>query len=351
MKKLILYYEFLDNLKKIYKESGVEIFYPYGKEDFHLSKLTQDENLKVSLSDIRTIEPIKSLFFLPQEEILTTKDATYRIIVGVKQCDLKALSVLDRIYINEYEDILYSKYRKKTLIISSDCPYPKPSCFCSLIGGKPYVSGEEQISDINISFIDDNNLILETFSTKGEEFLRKYFDEYDTPSKNDELKRDSIREISVKKIYEFNKEYFKEDSGGKYYKTLKNTYELDEVWKKESEKCVQCGGCNFICPSCYCFLIREASENYQRQYRDKVWDVCHFTGYARVAGGANPRKYKFQRFRNRYQCKFVYRYENFGFYACTGCGRCIDVCPAKIDIRKVIRSLILAKGEQVLVQN
>jgi heterodisulfide reductase subunit C len=138
-------------------------------------------------------------------------------------------------------------------------------------------------------------------------------------------------------VKENNKDYFIDIE--EYYKVVKEGYDLDEIWKKESEKCVQCGGCNFICPSCYCFLIRENSKSSEEQFRDKVWDVCHFTGYARVAGGGNARKYKFQRFRNRYQCKFVYRRENFGIYACTGCGRCIDVCPGKIDIRKVVKNL------------
>ncbi|MCS7228264.1 MAG: 4Fe-4S dicluster domain-containing protein, partial [Endomicrobia bacterium] len=243
---------------------------------------------------------------------------------------------------------LYKNYRESTFIISSDCLYPQENCFCCLIGGKPYVEQKDNISDVNISFIDDNNLIIESFTSLGEKFLEENFSEYDIPSKTDELKRDSNRTVSIRKILQYNADFLKEDKQ-KYYKTLKYTYELEEIWKKEAEKCVQCGGCNFICPSCYCFLIREASKSYKEQFRDKVWDVCHFTGYARVAGGANPRKYKYQRFRNRYQCKFVYRYENFGFYACTGCGRCVDVCPARIDIRKVVRSLVVAKGEQVLV--
>ncbi len=350
MKKVINDSDFKNELKRICREKGIQLYVPISKMgNFYISNCS-DDNLDFTLSSIRTVEPVKSLFFLVNDEILPNdKEISYRVIVGVKQCDLKAISVLDTMYINEYEDTLYSRYRKNTLIISSDCPYPQQTCFCTIVGGKPYVDHSNKISDINISFIDDNNLILESFSTKGNDFLREYFDNYESPTKNDELKRDSVRNIAEKKVYNFNAEYLNDDNKAKYYKTLKSTYEIEEVWKKESEKCVQCGGCNFVCPSCYCFLIREASESYQKQYRDKVWDVCHFTGYSRVAGGANPRKYKFQRFRNRYQCKFVYRYENFGYYACTGCGRCIDVCPAKIDIRKVIRNLLLAKGEQVLV--
>ncbi|MBU2567948.1 MAG: 4Fe-4S dicluster domain-containing protein, partial [Elusimicrobia bacterium] len=70
-----------------------------------------------------------------------------------------------------------------------------------------------------------------------------------------------------------------------------------------------------------------------------TWDACHYTSYGRMAGGSNPRHKLFERFRNRYQCKFNFRRENFGVYACTGCGRCFEVCPGKIDIRKVMAGL------------
>lgn len=350
MKKIVSYSVFLEVLINFCKKNGVKCFY---SSNGHISVLSGDEESfrKISLSGVRPVEPIKSLFFPAKDKMLTSAKRNEKyILLGVKLCDLHAIKVLDKMFLNEYEDDLYKKYRNNVLIISSDCLYPEETCFCTLVGGKPFIEEKDNISDVNISFVDDNSLIIEPFTPFGEEFVENNFAEYNSPSKTDEVKRDSNRNISSRKISHFNTDFLKEDKDNKYYKTLKYTYELEEVWKKESEKCVQCGGCNFICPSCYCFLIREASKSYSEQYRDRVWDVCHFTGYARVAGGANPRKYKYQRFRNRYQCKFVYRYENFGFYACSGCGRCIEVCPAKIDIRKVIRNLVVAKGEQVLVR-
>ncbi|MEN3013714.1 MAG: 4Fe-4S dicluster domain-containing protein [Endomicrobiia bacterium] len=308
-----------------------------------------DEIKNLALLNIRTLTPPKIFFFKPKDPI---SDISFEVenvlLIDVKFCDLKALKILDNMFLKDYIDEQYKTYKDNTFIISSDCVSPKESCFCSIVGGKPYVEKEDG-SDINISFVDENNLILEAFSLKGEKFLKENFSEFEPPTESEILKRDSVRKVAERKIIEFNKEFIKEEKNKtKYYLALKNTYDIKDTWKKESEKCVQCGGCNFICPSCYCFLIREASVSVVNQYRDKVWDVCHFTGYARVAGGANPRKYKYQRFRNRYQCKFVYRYENFKMYACSGCGRCIEVCPAKIDIRKVIRNLVLAKGEKVL---
>ena len=348
MKRLISYTDFVNILYELVREEQKLIYFPC--RDGHLSNSLINKNLEnFTLLNIRTIEPIKLLFFPAKDNLSINSELQQQILVGIKWCDVQAIKVLDKMFLSDYVDEMYKTYREKTLIITADCIQPQQICFCGIVGGKPYVEQKDGISDLNISFVDENNLILESYTSAGEEFLEKYFQNFEQPTKTEEVQRNSNREVANRKIYSFNNEFLKEENE-KYYKTLKHSYELDKIWKIESEKCVQCGGCNFICPSCYCFLIREASKSYNEQYRDRVWDVCHFTGYGRVAGGANPRKYKYQRFRNRYQCKFVYRYENFSFYACTGCGRCIEVCPAKIDIRKVIRNLVLAKGEEVLVK-
>jgi Fe-S oxidoreductase len=73
--------------------------------------------------------------------------------------------------------------------------------------------------------------------------------------------------------------------------------------------------------------------------RLRVWDSCMLKGYARVAGG-NPRPKLFMRLRNRFEKKFDFFPKVAGVYACTGCGRCVSACPAKIDIRKVLKRLV-----------
>ncbi|MCX7957363.1 MAG: 4Fe-4S dicluster domain-containing protein [Endomicrobia bacterium] len=351
MRNLIVinYSDLLDVLRSI---NALVIYNSRGQmyEKFISGHNNDIKNL--TLLEVRSQIPPKMFLFTPKEPIINNKDNFGEIIlIGPKSCDLVAMRTLDNIFLNENcQDELYVSNRNRITTISSDCYTAVNSCFCCVVGGKPFIT-ESGNTDINISFVDENNYILEAFSDKGRNILNKYFSKFESPTKTDLLKRDSLRRLVEKKVLEINKDYLIDDekNNNKYYKILKKTFEIDEQWILESTKCVQCGGCNFICPSCYCFLIREASLSYKEQYRDKVWDACHLTGYARAAGGGNPRKYKYQRFRNRYQCKFVYRYDNFGMYACSGCGRCIDVCPGKIDIRSVIRNLVIAKGKEVLV--
>jgi sulfhydrogenase subunit beta (sulfur reductase) len=73
--------------------------------------------------------------------------------------------------------------------------------------------------------------------------------------------------------------------------------------------------------------------------RARTWDGCQYKNFTRVAGGANPLMLRKQRLRNRYIKKFDFFSVNLGMYACTGCGRCIENCIAKIDLREIFRTL------------
>jgi heterodisulfide reductase subunit C len=110
------------------------------------------------------------------------------------------------------------------------------------------------------------------------------------------------------------------------------------IWEDFCLDCVECGACNFICCTCHCFLLSDVQERNQSP-RLRVWDSCQYANFARVAGGANPLKRRAQRLRNRFEKKFDFFIDNLGMPACEGCGRCIEACPAKIDIREVLKDL------------
>jgi ferredoxin len=107
--------------------------------------------------------------------------------------------------------------------------------------------------------------------------------------------------------------------------------------------CVECGGCNLICDTCHCFLLADRppqpGQSDATAQKIRVWDSCLYANYARVAGGANPLKHRAQRLRNRFAKKFDFFVDVLKMPACCGCGRCIEVCPGKIDIREVLKSL------------
>ena len=118
---------------------------------------------------------------------------------------------------------------------------------------------------------------------------------------------------------------------------VREGYNMD-TWKQFMLTCVECGGCNFICDTCHCFLLAD-KKGQPKNKKARVWDSCLYANYAKVAGGANPLKTRAQRLRNRFVKKFDFFVDNLGMPACCGCGRCIEVCPGKIDIREVLKDL------------
>jgi ferredoxin len=97
-----------------------------------------------------------------------------------------------------------------------------------------------------------------------------------------------------------------------------------------------------VCPTCHCFLLFD-EKRAQKAIRGRMWDACLYKSFARVAGGANPRKHLHERMRNRFEKKFDFFPSTIGKFACTGCGRCIDACAGDIDIREVLKGLVNGK--------
>jgi formate hydrogenlyase subunit 6/NADH:ubiquinone oxidoreductase subunit I len=120
---------------------------------------------------------------------------------------------------------------------------------------------------------------------------------------------------------------------------IEGSFESD-LWKDFAKDCVECGACNFICCTCHCFLLADGVDADGRPARTKLWDACLYKGFARTAGGGNPRPLRAERLRNRFDKKFSFFPQVLGRYACDGCGRCTEACIANIDIRDVLRRAV-----------
>ena len=106
-------------------------------------------------------------------------------------------------------------------------------------------------------------------------------------------------------------------------------------WNKVAAKCVGCGTCTYLCPTCHCFDMQDES-TLTKGARVRVWDTCMNPEYTLQASGYNPRPGRTNRVRNRIYHKYAYYPKNFDTIACVGCGRCIDMCPVNIDIIDVV---------------
>ncbi len=327
--------KFLDNLSREYS-----VYMPTlcegRKDDYIYSQCLKPGDF--IFNPYRTVEPIKS-FLSPLKEKVSNyfSDKTQEgqdkkiAIVGLKNCDIQSLKIQDYVFLQGVcEDEIYAKRRKDTLLISSDCTAFKDVCHCIGLGIMPY---PEELFDLNMSPLNDS-FIIDVGSKTGEGLIEKNNELFKEATNAQltamRLKRESVVEqlskhLAAKKLAP--KEALQ--------KSIASSHGSD-IWQNEMLTCVECGACNFICPDCHCFLLADDKKD-DKNTRVRLWDSCLYANYARVAGGANPLKLRAQRLRNRFEKKFDFFPTNLKIFGCTGCGRCIEACPAKIDIREVLK--------------
>lgn len=268
--------------------------------------------------------PLKAFNFPIKENVTATNQTQPRILIGVPNCDLAALNLLDNIYLGgDFQDQYYKENRNRTIIVGKDCDTIKTSCHCTAYGIKPY---SEKNCDISLS-VSEDYFYLSPMSEKGEAFLDKYkFNQYETL---DSLPEKIIqqRDTMLANLQKQNKDIPDEIASRKGIEK-----ENKELWKKHASTCVSCGACSMICPTCHCFLLIDRKDF----EKIKNWDVCQLPAFSRVAAGEDPLVKLYDRLTYRYLCKFAYKPDMFHALACTGCGRCIDTCIGKINKNEVI---------------
>ncbi|MGM0441479.1 MAG: 4Fe-4S dicluster domain-containing protein [Elusimicrobiota bacterium] len=281
---------------------------------------------------------IKEFVFPPRYQVVGPREEKAEkekpvMLIGVRNCDLRALTgVYDKIFLEEDPvDPVYKNFRDRLKIVSVDCNQPADTCFCSAVGGGPFNEGKSKF-DINLTFLKDK-IILDTGNSDDSNIVDT--GELSPASESKLNKKEDLKNTAELKVKNNFKKDFRQDNFGE---KIRNN-EDPKYWKDKSSDCMQCGGCNFSCPTCYCNVLNELSD--EKKFQKLLqWDSCQFPGYARVGGGGNPREELWQRFRHRYYCKFYLMPEEFEMAGCTGCGRCIQTCPGEIDIRDTVEGLL-----------
>jgi len=313
----------LEFLRDILKE--YQLIAPLVRDGYaDFGEITAANCDRIKYAGNTTTTPLKAFFFPIKENVIRNREKSKRVLLGVPNCDLAALELLDSIYLGgDFEDHFYKESRENTVIFGKDCDDIKDSCHCVSYGLNPY---SEKNGDISMSYME-GCVYLSPMSAKGETFLAK-FDL--SPSEILEalpeqvvLNRDSI-------ATQLNAQT--KDVPDEKASRICIEKENHELWRKHASTCVSCGACSFICPTCHCFLLLD------RKGFEKVknWDACQLPGFSRVAAGEDPLAKLSERLKFRYLCKFSYKPDMFHALACTGCGRCIDACIGKINKNEVI---------------
>jgi ferredoxin len=320
------------------------VIVPYRKRDaFQFGDFDPRKESDIELFGIRQNQPLKSFLNPPREKMLDDEAGDTRplVIAGVKGCDLSSLTVQDFVFQKgDYDDPFYSEKRTKAILIGTDCTDIKETCFCLAMDGAPY---PRKYFDIALS-PSGENLIAEVATEKGRQLVdsfRMFFRPADSSS---EASRKVLRDKAQAEVADFiNRRGTRNTADIKG--AVKRSYDSTGMWQDFASTCVECGACNLVCPTCHCFLLFDEKSNGMRD-RFREWDSCLYKTFARVAGGANPRRHLYERLRNRFDKKFEFFPQVLDYFACTGCGRCIEACPGDIDIREVLKGAVLGKWEK-----
>lgn len=334
------FYRFVENLIENFETIGVK----EKRGNFVFSELESSRELRLDY-DI-TILPPKVFLLPPYEKLMKfdvkeqrariSKGETKRIIIGVHPYDIVAIKQMDEVYLKESPDELYKSRRENTIIIGSDIINVSEYSFASSLGTHRVEDG----FDLLLTELDDG-IIIEVGSEKGKELLFKY--------------AQGIEEASEKHIEKV--ERHREKLPEKY--KLKIEIEKDQIpfllmdvyehpfWEEESEKCLQCGSCTIVCPTCYCYDVRdEVSITLESGERIRTWDSCLLPDFTKIASGEIFRKSKLDRYRHRFYRKGLYIPLRYNFIACVGCGRCIKACIPKIaNPAEAINTLLERRSE------
>ncbi|MCL1983531.1 MAG: 4Fe-4S dicluster domain-containing protein [Clostridiales bacterium] len=292
------------------------------------AEITDAEKIAIS-DDISYKSPKEA--FMPQAENLMTfseggvLESAYdkkTVVFGAKPCDAEALRVLHAVLMTgKFQDPFFERRFENSVLIAVGCASEKPGCFCTERGFDKEFS---DFSDIMLRRDEGGTGYTVThLSGKGRELLS----EFNETKGIEAAKRTAKAQGTGMKKLELDK-------------SIEDRELFDIIdWDKATEICQGCGMCTFICPSCHCFDFKDVS-TFSETKRYRCWDSCMYPQFTLHASGHNPRASVKERFRQRVLHKYLYINKIFGYTACTGCGRCIRSCPAGMNIKKIVESIM-----------
>ena len=329
-----------ENLNALYAAIAKEndLFLPVktaGQTNFGL----WTENAQVDIDTLKTVKSGKDIFF-PQSEVLykvrredgklaiegEAPRQTPFVVFGIRGCDVRALAVLDKVFLSDPVDSYYAARREKGIIVSQACGRPDTSCFCKVFG----VDCAEPEGDV-VTWLVGEELYWQPKTEKGEALTAKLVALLE---KADEKAMDAVKD-AIRIIVE--KLPYSNLSLEKWGAAAADANFDSPLWEEMYKPCLACGTCTFVCPTCQCYDIKDYNTgNGVQRYR--CWDSCMYSDFTMMAHG-NNRTSQMQRFRQRFMHKLAYfPANNDGMFSCVGCGRCEDKCPSHLNIVKVIKA-------------
>jgi sulfhydrogenase subunit beta (sulfur reductase) len=320
-------------------QSGYRIVGPLARgKHFAFGEISDPKKLRLDYNT--TILPPKKVLQPPEERLMTFRrtgqpvadvalEAPPTVLLGVHTCDLHGIKVLDQAFSQGYPDAHYLARRKNTLLVSIECLEPcDEHSFCKSMDTMTATDGYDlHLTDLGQAYAVDIG------SAKGATLLEEH-------SQAREATEADMRQLNNVLGAKWPRFAYKLDlDAGELASLMRQSYDSPE-WQILGDKCLACGQCTLVCPTCFCFNVYDqVALDLEEGERWRRWDSCQLDEFARVAGGENFREQRAARLRHRFMRKGRYLEEKYGELGCTGCGRCARSCLVDISPVEVFNDL------------
>lgn len=273
-----------------------------------------------------SVLPPKQYLLPPRETLFTYTDSgrqieaniesTPTVLLGVHTCDMHAIRLLDKVQNNGFADQHYQAHRQNTYLVSIECLKPcMEHSFCKSMGTLTVTED----FDLHMTELGDI-YAMEVGSEKGEALLNDFEQVWDATDEDYQM----LSQVLMEKWPQFS---YQLEFDVTELPDILNISQKSSYWRELGERCLGCGMCTKVCPTCYCFDVKdEAGLALDNGQRVRTWDSCQVEEFALVAGGHNFRAKNALRQRHRFMRKGKYQFDAFGIVGCVGCGRCAQAC-------------------------
>lgn len=251
-------------------------------------------------------------------------------LIGVRACELAAIRIQDLVLIEgEYVDTQYRQRRRDALLVAVNCTRAGGTCFCVSMNTGPRVTEGYDILLTEMLDSRRHYFIVESGSDRGAEIVSRL---PSTPATDAQL-GDAAKAVD-KAAGQMGRSL---DVTGLKESLNKN---FDHIhWEKVAGRCLTCGNCTMVCPTCFCMTLEDSTAlTGEQAFRIRRWDTCFTVDFSYIHGGS-IRATDYSRYRQWLMHKLAHWQDQFGVIGCVGCGRCITWCPVGIDITEEARAV------------
>lgn len=250
--------------------------------------------------------------------------------IGVRACELKAIAVQDRVFLGGAQvDPHYQALRRGAFIVAVNCSRAAGTCFCVSMGTGPRVNCGFDLALTELADGGEPQYTVEVGSEAGQALLAVL------PHR--EAQREEL--AAAEAVIAHTAASMGREMQADEVKELLQRNLDHPRWDQVAERCLACGNCTMVCPTCFCTSVQDSSDLAGVEFaRSRRWDSCFTTDFSYIHGGS-VRASTRSRYRQWMTHKLATWFEQFGSSGCVGCGRCIAWCPVGIDITEEVRAI------------